>query len=145
MPPNEASATQSPDDAPGGPALLPLDRLDRAVLDVTAKLKELQATAAEQARRIEAMERQATDLEQQHAVAEAKLAVEMMHSAGLAAQASQMLAVAIEANVPALSELLEEMDVGGTLKSRLAQIYDTAFDAKAAELGIEEPARFREA
>jgi hypothetical protein len=69
----------------------------------------------------------------------------MMHSAGLAAQASQMLAVAIEANVPALSELLEEMDVGGTPKSRLAQIYDTAFDAKAAELGIEEPARFREA
>jgi hypothetical protein len=121
------------------------DRLDRAVLDVTAKMKELQAGAAEQTRRAEAMERQAADLERQLAIAEAKLAVEMMHSAGLAAQASHMMAVAIEADVPALSELAEERNVGGTLKSRLAEVYEAAFDAKAAELGIEEPARFREA
>ncbi|EHM01310.1 hypothetical protein HMPREF9946_02047 [Acetobacteraceae bacterium AT-5844] len=134
---------QSPNDAFDPPELLPLDRLDQAVLDVTAKMKELQAIVTEQARRIEAMERQAADLERQHAIAEAKLAVETMHSAGLMAQASHILAVAIEANVPALSELVEENKAGG--KSRLAQIYDGAFDAKAAELGIEDPARFREA
>jgi hypothetical protein len=122
-----------------------LDRLDRAVCDVTAKIKELQATVVEQARRLEAMEHQAAEADRQHAIAEAKLAVETMHAAGLAAQASHMLAVAIEAELPALSALFEERDIGGTAKSRLAEIYDTAFDAQAAELGIEDPARFRDA
>jgi hypothetical protein len=134
------AATQSPNDALEGLG----DRLDRAVLDVAARMKQLQATATEQALRAEAVERQAMELERQLAVTEAKLAVEMMHSAGLAAQASHMMAVAIEANVPALSELAEERNLGGTPKSRLAEVYEAAFDAKAAELGIEDPARFRE-
>jgi hypothetical protein len=119
------------------------DRLDRAVLDAAAKMRQLQAAATEQARRAEAMERQAAELERQLAIAEAKLAVERMHSAGLAAQASHMMALAIEADAAALAALAEERDVGGTPKSQLSQVYEAAFDAKAAELGIEDPARFR--
>ncbi|MBO1074620.1 hypothetical protein [Roseomonas marmotae] len=119
------------------------DRLDRAVLEATTKIKELQAAVTEQARRAEAMEQHVADLERQLAVATAKLAVEMMHSAGLEAQASHLMAVAIEPGVPALAELIEERNLGGKPKSRLSQIYETAFDTKAAELGIEDPARFR--
>jgi hypothetical protein len=141
MPPYQATAIQSPNDPLHGLG----ERLDQAVLDVAAKMKELQATVTGQARQLEAMERQAADLERLLAISEAKLAVEMMHSAGLAAQASHMMAVAIEADVLALSELAEEREVDGVLKSRLAQIYEAAFDMKAAELGIEDPARFREA
>ncbi|MBC9179283.1 hypothetical protein [Pseudoroseomonas ludipueritiae] len=110
--------------------------------DVTAKMKELRAALTEQSQRAEAMERHAAELERQLAIAEARLAVEMMHSAGLAAQASHLMAAAIEAGVPGLSDLAEEGPAGG--QGRLAQIYDAAFDAKAAELGIEDPARFRE-
>ncbi|MCG7361275.1 hypothetical protein MHZ93_08420 [Roseomonas sp. ACRSG] len=109
--------------------------------DVTAKMKELRVALTEQSQRAEAMERHAAELERQLAIAEARLAVEMMHSAGLAAQASHLMAAAIEAGVPGLSDL-EEGPAGG--QGRLAQIYDAAFDAKAAELGIEDPARFRE-
>ncbi|RKK03737.1 hypothetical protein EBE87_02975 [Pseudoroseomonas wenyumeiae] len=107
-------------------------------------MKALQAAIAEQTQRADAMQQQAADLELQLAVTEARLAVEMMHAAGLAAQASHMMAVAMEAGVPALSELVDEQEASEAGKSRLAQIYEAAFDAKAAELGIEDPARFRE-
>ena len=140
MPSDQAAAFPLPPDALDGLG----DRLDRAVLDVAAKMKALQASLAEQTQRADAMQQQAADLELKLAVAEARLAVEMMHSAGLAAQASHMMAVALEAGVPALSDLAEEQEAGGAGKSRLAQIYEAAFDAKAAELGIEDPARFRE-
>jgi hypothetical protein len=135
----QATATQSSHDALSGLG----DRLDRAVLDATAKMKQLQAAAAEQARRADAAEGQAAELERQLAVAEAKLAVEMMHSAGLAAQASHIMALAVEAGSPALPALVEEGNADGAPRSRLTQIYEAAFDAKAAELGIEDPARFR--
>lgn len=142
---DQAPAILSSDDVRSSAEHLPLDRLDQAVLDVTAKMKELQATIAEQARRLATMEQQMAELERQGAVTEAKLAVETMHSAGLTAQASHMLTLAIDAEVPALAALLEESPGEGAPKSQLAQIYDEAFDAKAAELGIEDPARFREA
>jgi hypothetical protein len=109
------------------------------------RVEELRAALAEQIQRAGLMERQAVDLERQLAICEAKLAVEKMHSAGLAAQASHLLAVAIEADVLAPSEVVEEGNTGETPKSRLTQVYDTAFDTKGAELGIEDPARFREA
>jgi len=144
MPEEQAAAIQSPNSTLGSPGL-PLDRLERAVLDLAARLEELQATAVERGQHAEAMERQSADLEQKLAVAEARLAVEMMHSAGLAAQASHLMAIAAEAGLPALSELVEERDAGGAPRSRLAEIYAAAFDAKAADLGIEDPARFREA
>lgn len=104
-------------------------RLDRAVLDVTARLQALQATLA-------ARTEQAAELERQLAVSEARLAVEMMHSAGLTAQASQLMAMALDAGVTGLDDAPD---------GPLARIYDAAFDAKAAELGIEDPARFRAA
>ncbi|MCR0982538.1 hypothetical protein [Roseomonas populi] len=131
-------------------ARLPLDRLDEAVLAIAARMEEAQAAAGEQALRADRLERQVVELERQLAIAEAKLAVETMHSAGLAAQASHLLAVAVEADVFALPELLGEPRNGeqkneGAPKGRLAQIYDAAFDAKGADLGIEEPGRFREA
>lgn len=138
MPSDQAAANPFPNDALSGLG----DRLDQALSDVAAKMKELRAALTEQSQRAEAMEQHAAELERQLAIAEARLAVEMMHSAGLAAQASHMMAAAIEAGVPGLSDLAEEGQAGG--KSRLAQIYDAAFDAKAAELGIEDPARFRE-
>lgn len=140
MPSDQAATNPLPNDALGGLG----DRVDRVLSDVTVKMKELHAALTEQTRRAGALEQHAADLEQQLAIAEAKLAVEMMHSAGLAAQASHIMAIAIEAGVPGLSDLAEEGDAGGTMKRRLAEIYDAAFDAKAAELGIEDPARFRE-
>jgi hypothetical protein len=145
MPEHQAAATPSSKSASDDLELLPLDRLDQAALDIAATMEELQAALAEQARRAEVVEQQAADLERQLAIAEAKLAVEAMHSAGLAAQASHMMAVAIEADVLALSELAGEGNGSGTPKSRLTQVYEAAFDAKGAELGIEDPARFREA
>lgn len=135
MPSDQAAANPFPQDALDGLG----DRLEQALSDVTAKMKELRAALAEQSQRAGVMEQHAAELERQLAIAEARLAVEMMHSAGLAAQASHMMAIAIEAGVP---DLAEEGHAGE--KSRLAQVYDAAFDAKAAELGIEDPARFRE-
>jgi hypothetical protein len=131
---DQALATHVPNDA--------VDRLDQAVLDVTARLKRLQAVATSQARQAETLRQQAAELERQLAIAEVKLAVEMMHSAGLAAQASHLMAAAIEAGTPGLSE---PNPVGsGMLTDRLAEIYNAAFDGKAVELGVEDPARFRE-
>ncbi|MBP0495501.1 hypothetical protein [Roseomonas indoligenes] len=124
---------------------LPVSRLEEAVLAITARMDELRAAAAEQRLRADGLERQVAAFEQQLAIAEAKLAVETMHSAGLAAQASHLLAVAVEAGVPALQKLIGGDEAGEVPKGRLAQIYDEAFDAKGADLGIEEPGRFREA
>lgn len=125
-------------------AFLPLDRLDEAVLDLSARMERLGAAAAEQARRADATETRAAALERELAISEAKLAVEMMHSAGLAAQASHLMALAMEAGLLPPPELTGEADGGGA-KGRLAQVYAEAFDARGAELGIEDPARFREA
>ena len=121
------------------------DRLDHAVQDATVRMQALQASVVQQTRRAEAAEHRAADLEQHLAVAEAKLAVEAMHAAGLAAQASHLMAIAADAAIPALAELLAEQNLDGGAKSRLTQVYDQAFDTKAAELGIEDPARFRAA
>jgi hypothetical protein len=145
MPEHQAATIPFLNGTSSGLQRLPLDRLDQVALDIEAKMEELRATLAEQDRRAEALERQAAELERQLAIAEAKLAVETMHSAGLAAQASHMMAIAIEADVPALSELLGEGNGVWAPKSRLTQVYEAAFDAKGAELGIEDPARFREA
>ncbi|WP_458095490.1 hypothetical protein [Roseomonas sp. WA12] len=120
------------------------DRLEAAVLEATAKVEHLKAALAAQSRQTEALEQQAAELERQLAISEARIAVETMHSAGLAAQASHLMAVAVEADLPALSELMEERTVDGGATTRLTEIYDAAFDAKAAELGIEDPARFRD-
>lgn len=128
-----------------GLELLPLDRLDRAVLGLVAKVEELRAAAAEHARHADLIEQQAADLERQLAIAEAKLAVETMHSAGLAAQASHLLAVAIEANVLAAPKLVGEGNGDQAPRTQLTLVYEAAFDAKGAELGIEDPSRFREA
>jgi hypothetical protein len=145
MPEPQAATIPSPKGAPNGLERLPLNRLDQAVRDMATKMKELRAALMEQERRADVAERQAAELERQLAIAEAKLAVETMHSAGLAAQASHMMAIAIEADVLALSELPEDGHGGVAPKSRLTQVYDAAFDAKGAELGIEDPAQFREA
>ncbi|MBP0445106.1 hypothetical protein J8J14_09965 [Roseomonas sp. SSH11] len=144
MPQLQAAAIPSPMRAAGSLELLPLDRLDEAVLGAAERMRQLQAALGEQARRAEALEQQALDLERQLAVAEARLAVEMMHSAGLTAQASHMLALGIESDVLSPSELAQYGN-DTSPKSRLTEVYEAAFDAKGAELGIDEPARFREA
>lgn len=118
--------------------------MEAAVLEAAAKVAQLKAALAAQTRQTEALEQQAAELERQLAISEARIAVETMHSAGLAAQASHLMAVAVEADLPALSELMEERTVDGGTTTRLTEIYDAAFDAKAAELGIEDPARFRD-
>ena len=144
MPEHQAMKAPSQERAQASLASLPVNRLEAAVAAVTAKVDELQAAAAGQAQRADSLERQVAALDQQLAVAEAKLAVETMHSAGLAAQASHLLAVAVEAGLPALQELVGEDEAGEAMpKGRLAQLYEEAFDAKGAELGIEAPGRFR--
>ncbi|WP_338664912.1 hypothetical protein VQH23_07000 [Pararoseomonas sp. SCSIO 73927] len=129
--------------AQSGLDLLPVGRLEEAAAAVTARVDALRAAAAGQALRADGLEGQVAALEQQLAVAEARLAVETMHSAGLTAQASHLLAVAVEAGLPAMQELVGEDGAGGMPKGRLARIYDEAFDARGAELGIEAPGRFR--
>ncbi|MCR0985014.1 hypothetical protein [Roseomonas populi] len=102
------------------------------MLEATAQLDQVQAALIEQTRRAEVMDQRAAEFKEQLAVAEAKL------------QASHLMAIGIEAGLPALSDVTvgESADKGpGT---RLTAIYEQAFGAKAAELGIEDPARFRE-
>lgn len=140
---HQATTAPSPERAQVGLDLLALNRLEDAAAAVTARMDELRAAAAGQALRADGLEQQVAALEHQLAMAEAKLAVEAMHSAGLAAQASHLLAIAVEAGLPALPELVGEDGAGGMPSGRLAQIYGEAFDAKGAELGIEEPGRFR--
>ncbi|ONG58102.1 hypothetical protein BKE38_03585 [Pseudoroseomonas deserti] len=84
---------------------------------------------------LEAQTVRATSLERELAVTEAKLLVETMHSAGLAAQATHLLAVGPEA------ALAEAEDHAG--QTMLSVVYEQAFDAKGRELGVEDPARFR--
>lgn len=143
MPEHSAAASPFSNRATRGSDRLALDRLDRAVQHAAAKMEALLAALAEQRQRADTMEQHAVDLEQQLAVAEARLAVEMMHSAGLSAQASHMLALGIEADMLTSSELAGA-GTAGTQKSRLALVYEEAFDAKGTELGIEDPGRFRE-
>jgi len=119
------------------------DRIDDAVQEAATRMGQVRAALAEQTRRAEAMEQRAAELERQLAVAEARLAVEQMHSAGLAAQASHLMAVALETELTTITALMEETDAEGRPTTRLAAIYDAAFDVKAAELGIDDPARFR--
>jgi hypothetical protein len=143
MPEHPAAATPSSNRVTSGLEIFPLDRLERAVQHAAAKMEALQAALAEQLHRADTMERQAVDLERQLAIAEARLAVEMMHSAGLAAQASHMLALGIETDVLTPSDLAVNGN-GGASKSQLALVYEEAFDAKGTELGVEDPGRFRE-
>ena len=112
----------------------PLDRLERAVANAEAKLGELRAALEERTR-------QTTELERHLSVAEARLAIETMHSAGLAAQATRLMTVAVGGGAEALAELVGE----GGHPGQLGQVYADAFDAKGAELGIEDPQRFRAA
>lgn len=137
-PPAERSAGN---DAVGGLEALPLSRLDQAVADAAARIEALSAVSDEQIRRAERAEEQAAALERELALCEARLAVETRHAAGLAAQASHLMAIAIEAQALPAADLTGDE----ATKGRLAQIYDDAFDAKGAELGIDEPVRFREA
>jgi len=54
------------------------------------------------------------------------------------------MAVAIEADLPTITALMAEVDADGLARTRLSGIYAAASDAKAVELGIDDPARFRE-
>ncbi|MFH5923126.1 hypothetical protein [Roseomonas xinghualingensis] len=109
-------------------------RLERTAEELAHQEAELRAV-------LQRRTREAVDLERQLAVAEARAAVESMHAAGLAAQTAHLLALGAEA--PSALEPTGELDREGTPKTRLTLVYEAAFDAKGAELGIDDPVRFR--
>ncbi|MCQ4162944.1 hypothetical protein NON00_23885 [Roseomonas sp. GC11] len=78
----------------------------------------------------------AAALERELAMAEARLMVETMHSAGLAAQATHLLSVGAE-------QALSPAGEGG--KTVLTLVYEQAFDSKGRELGVPSPESFRAA
>lgn len=112
---------------------------DQRFLEVTALVDRLAEKAARFRDALAEKTRLAEALEQQLAVTEARLMVETMHAAGLAAQATFLLSMGPEA----ASQPAEAAYEDGSLKTRLALTYEEAFDAKGRELGVEEPARFR--
>ncbi|WP_419900843.1 hypothetical protein [Roseomonas sp. USHLN139] len=114
-----------------GGEMLPAERL----AELEGLATRLQDGVAGLRAALEAQTVRATSLERELAVTEARLLVETMHSAGLAAQATHLLAVGPEA---ALAEA--EGHAGQTM---LSVVYEQAFDAKGRELGVEDPARFR--
>lgn len=113
-----------------------LAALEAAAGTLATKLAALRAALAE---RTEA----AAALERQLAVTEAKLMVETMHAEGLTAQAAHLLGLGADA-VSAL-EPSGEAYADGTPKTRLALVYEAAFDNKGREMGVEQPERFRAA
>ncbi|MFC3127600.1 hypothetical protein ACFOD4_21255 [Pseudoroseomonas globiformis] len=113
----------------------PLAGLERLSGIMAARIGELQAALATERGR-------ALELERQLGLAEARLAVEAMHSAGLAAQAAHLLGLGTAA--PEAAEPSGETYVDGTPKSRLALIYEAAFDAQGRDMGIDAPERFRD-
>ena len=113
------------------PSLLPNERL----AELEGLALRLQDGVASLRAALEAQTIRATSLERELAVTEARLLVETMHSAGLSAQATHLLAVGAEA-------ALGPADAHGE-KTILAVVYEQAFDAKGLELGVAEPASFR--
>lgn len=113
-------------------ALAALPALEEAAEALARRAAELRAALAEREQRLAA-------LEQQLARTEARLLLEMMHSEGLAAQATELAAIGTEAaNTPTGAHYAD-----GTPKTRLTAIYEAAFDAKGRELGVERPESFR--
>lgn len=111
-----------------------------------SRLEQLEALAERLSLRLSALQaervaqrQQADALRQEIAEAQGRWAVEAMHAAGLAAQATHLLAMGPEA---AVAES-EAAYADGSPKSRLAVIYEQAFDARGRELGIDDPASFR--
>lgn len=119
--------------SPGTLASLPvLQALETAAGMLAEKVSGLRASLARQETRMAALERQLAETE-------ARLLLEMMHSEGLAAQATELAAAGAEAaNVPT-----GEHYADGTPKTRLTAVYEAAFDAKGHELGVERPESFR--
>lgn len=113
-------------------ALAALPALEEAAEALAHKAARLRVALAERERRVAA-------LEQQLAQTEARLLLEMMHSEGLAAQATELAAIGTEAaNIPTGTHYAD-----GTPKTRLTLVYEQAFDAKGRELGVEQPETFR--
>jgi len=137
--PDEVNPFRKPVAGPPSAALHALveqvTRLERTAEELARQEAELQAVLRRRTR-------EAVDLERQLAVAEARAAVESMHAAGLAAQAAHLLALGAEA--PSALEPSGELDKEGKPKTRLTLVYEAAFDAKGAELGIDDPVRFRD-
>jgi hypothetical protein len=113
----------------------PLAALERVAGDTTVRLAALQSALGEQRGRI-------ADLERQLGLAEARLLVETMHAAGLAAQAAHLLGLGPDVSVA--TEPSGEHYSDGAPKTRLALVYEAAFDAKGHELGVAEPEQFRD-
>jgi hypothetical protein len=116
-----------------GPAAM-LEALEQTADGIATGLAALrEALAQERAR--------ASELERQLAVTEARLLVETMHAEGLSAQASHLLGLGAEA--PSAMEPSGEHYWDGTPKTRLALVYEAAFDAKGRQLGVADPESFR--
>lgn len=111
-----------------------------------ARLEQLEALAERLSLRLStlraervAQREEAETLRRDLAEAQGRWAVEAMHAAGLAAQATHLLAMGPEAAVADS----EAAYADGSPKSRLAVIYEQAFDTRGRELGIDDPAGFR--
>ncbi|WBV43545.1 hypothetical protein [Pseudoroseomonas cervicalis] len=108
---------------------------ERRLAELEALVSRLGDAAATLRQERDAARERALAMEQELARTEARLLVETMHSAGLAAQATHLLAVGADA---ALAPAEGEAE-----KTVLTLIYERAFDAKGAELGVPEPSAFR--
>lgn len=113
-----------------------LAALEEAAGALAARMAGLRAALAERTEAAEALERQL-------AITEAKLMVETMHAEGLSAQAAHLLGLGAEAATALEPSGAAYAD--GTPKTRLALVYEEAFDRKGRELGVENPERFRAA
>lgn len=113
----------------------PLAALERLADSTAERIAGLQAELAEQRGRN-------AELERLLGLAEARLLVETMHAAGLTAQAAHLLGLGPDS--PMAAEASGEHYADGTPKTRLALVYEAAFDAKGQELGVTSPEQFRD-
>ncbi|APT56251.1 hypothetical protein RQ831_21585 [Roseomonas gilardii] len=96
---------------------------------------------AAQAREITALREELAGLREKLGEAETRLNVEAMHAEGLRAQGLYLVSLGAEA--PRASEPSGQHYADGEVKTRLAVVYEEAFDRKGHEMGISDPAQYR--
>ncbi|USQ72616.1 hypothetical protein NF552_05270 [Roseomonas mucosa] len=120
------------------------DEVVRLRMQASSQKDELAAgrtRTAAQTREIAALREELARMREKLGEAETRLSVEAMHAEGLRAQGLYLVSLGTEA--PRASEPSGQHYADGEVKTRLAVVYEEAFDRKGHEMGISDPTQFR--
>lgn len=120
------------------------DEVVQLRMQASSRREELaaeKARTAAQAREIAALREELAALREKLSETETRLNVETLHAEGLRAQGLYLVSLGTEA--PRASEPSGQHYADGEVKTRLAVVYEEAFDRKGHEMGIADPSQYR--